>query len=221
MQQHGDGNRHRRQLGFTLTEVLVGISLFSIISLGLGKYLTQTFRRVGTENRSMLASMELRNAVNLLAGELRMAGSVSPYLPGDDPTLVTCSASIAVTPTTLRFLVVHDDATGGSGLRPYYVGYRYDALTKQLLRGEIVSASSTSCSIPAGDPTAAGTAQVLADNVVAVDFDGNGTTESVFSYSAPNLTLTLGTDVDSHEGTVAAPKNVSQKVRTQIFVRSL
>ena len=209
------------QRGFTLMEMLVGLGLFSIIGLGMGKFLTQTFRRVGSENRSAIASMELRSALNLLASELRMGGAVSPYLPGIDPTLVTCTASISVTTTSVRFLVVHDEASSASGLRAYYVGYRYDPLTKQLLRGEVASTSTMACVVPATDPTLSPTAQILAENVEAVDFDNNGTNESVFAYTAPTLTVTLGAVVDTREGTLAAPNKITQKVRTQIFVRSI
>ena len=90
-------------------------------------------------------------------------------------------------------MVVQDDsAATTSGIQPYYVGYWYDSTTSKLYRGELSGTSITSCTLPVGDPSASPTAVVLADNVVQVDNDKNGSLDPVFAASGNNLVVNLG-----------------------------
>lgn len=201
--------------GFTLIELLVSVSIFGIIGVGIISYIVETYRRLGLEVRAAVASQELNSAVQLLSSEVRMGASISPYITGIDPSLVNCSGAIAATADTLRFLVVHDDATSASGISAYYVGYLYDPATKILYRGEVPAPSVTACTLPAGDPLANGTRQVLATRVVRVDTTGDGAVEQIFNLSSPTLALNIGIEVDGPGGT-----SITQRVSNTIFTRA-
>ena len=207
---------YREQKGFTLAELLVSISLFSIFGLATATMMSTTLQRLGIESRATMANQELQNAVNLLASEVRMSSTVSPYLMGDDPDTVRCSAQFSVAANSMSFLVVHDDGSGANGLRAYHVGYVYDAGTKELRRGQIAASASGSCVLPGGDPTSSSTAQVLAKDIVRIDTDGDGVLEPAFSYSEPKLTLNLGIEIEGAGGVT-----VTQPINTEIVARSL
>ena len=114
----------RSHHGFTLVELMVSLGLFGIIALAMTSFTSQALQTVGVESRVSLASLEAKNAVAILGSELRMSSSVSPYIPGNTPSLTKCSGSVSVTSTTLKFLVTQDDesAVSASGIRSYYVG---------------------------------------------------------------------------------------------------
>ena len=204
---------HRAQ-GFTLVEMLVSMSMFAVVSLGIVTYIGGSFRKIGLETRTAIATNELKNALNLLSGEFRMGSKMSPYIPGNLPATVRCGSNISVSTNSLRFLVVHDDSTSSNGLRPIYVGYIYDPTTRELKRGEVASSSNTSCAVPASDPTSSSNAYTVATNVVAVDTNGDGTNEPIFSYAGSQLSVNLGVELTSPGGW----KN-SQSVSTQIHLR--
>ena len=207
-------NSRTQQNGFTLIELLVAISLFAIFSLGVVSFMTYNFRQIGLEARSAVAAQELRNAVNLLSNELRMGNSVSPYLPGIDASVVTCSANLQVTADSIRFLVVHDDNTAVNGMTAYYVGYRYDSTTETLFRGEVASTSTTSCVVPGTDPLAADVEQILARRVVRIDSNDDLTLEPIFSFANPTLTVNLGMEVRGNND-----RTMTQELSTQIRTR--
>src|SRR5215813_7297540 len=98
-------SRMRNEEGFTLAELLVSMVVFSIFAMGAVMYLTQNLQRLGTEVRLSMASQEMRNAVNLISSELRMASTVSPYLPGNTSATVTCGANFTSNSTSVKFLV--------------------------------------------------------------------------------------------------------------------
>lgn len=110
------------QRAFSLMELMVSMVLFSVVGLAITGYIVDTLRRMGLEARAALAAQELNNAYNLLKSELRMSIGISPYNVGVDPSVVTCAGQLSVSPTAVRFLITHDDASGASGLQPYYIG---------------------------------------------------------------------------------------------------
>lgn len=206
----------RRQFGFSLIELMVSLTIFSVVSMAVTGYIIDTMRRVGLEARASLASQELNNAFDLMQSEIRMAGAVSPYNVGTDPTIVTCGAQLAVTPNTVRFLITHDSSTGTSGMQIYYVGYQFDSATNTLYRGEVTGVSTTACTLPATDPLSAGTRQILARNVIAIDADNDGTIDPVFSFTSPRLQVNLGVQVTGQSGLT-----ITQKVSDAIVSRAL
>lgn len=202
--------------GFTLPEVLVGIFLLSIVGLAVASYSNEVLRRAGQEAKLATAAMELRNGLSLMSSELRASASISPYLVGSDPSLVTCNSALAVTSTTVKFMKVEDDAgSTSSGLKAYYVGYKYDSATGELLRGEIAATTVTSCIVPSGDPTSSTVAKTIANNLTQIDEDGNSVLDSVFSISGNILTVRLGVSLNSSGSTT-----VSHMPRTRIFLRT-
>lgn len=206
-----------KQKGFTLPELLVGVTLFGVVGLGLLNFVNDALRSLSVESRAALAALELNNTMGLISSELRMSSSVSPYLVGNDETVVTCSNALAISSTSIRFLVVEDDPSSAtSGLQPYYVGYIYNSATKELRRGEIAGTTVTNCTLPAGNPTSNSISQLLAENIVPVDINDDGTDEPLFNYDATTgtLTLTLGVEVKSGKRTVV------QAARTRINLRT-
>lgn len=207
--------RIAKQSGFTLAELLVSLSIFSLLGMSFVTFSTSALQRLSVENRISSASQELMNGLELLSSELRMSSSVSPYLVGTTATVVTCGSALSVTTTKVKFLVVQDENVASTwGLQPYYVGYYYNSATKQLLRGEIAGASITNCTLPAGDPTGVTYAKVLAENVVQIDADGNGTLDPVFSTSGNSIVVNLGVQITGVKNTV-----VTQKMPTTIYRR--
>ena len=196
--------------GFTLIELLVSMVMFSVVSLGFISFISNTFRKLSLETRTSAAAQELKNAVNLLSNEFRISAVVSPYLPGNTPATVTCSAARTVTSTSLRFLVSHDESVS-YGLHPYYVGYIYDAASRELRRGEISSVAVTNCTLPVGDPTSATYATVIARDVVQIDADGNGVLDPIFSLSGNQLTVNLKISLTGPGGW-KSKQNVSARI---------
>lgn len=202
--------------GFTLPEVLVGVLLLAIVSLTVASFSTSVLRRAGTETKVSSASMELKSALSLLSSELRSSATISPYLMGSTPSTVTCGSAFAVTSTTVKFLAVEDDsAASTSGLAPYYIGYKYDSATNQLLRGEIVGPTTTACTLPSGDPTSVTYAKVVARDVTQIDADHNGTLDNVFVLNGNLLTINLGIKLNS-----SGTSTVTFGPQTQIYVRT-
>ena len=208
-------NIDHREGGFTIIELLVSILMFAIVSAGLAQAMGNVFQTLGSESRLASAIQTARLAMSTVSTELRMASVVSPYLPGNDPALVTCAANFTATATSVTFLVVHDSTTGGNGLDSKFVGYEYDAVNSALRRGEVSSASSSSCAVPAADPLAAGNSSPIALNVVQVDYDDNGTDEPIFSVSGNTLTITYGVSVLGSD-----KQQKVQKFQTSILLRN-
>lgn len=192
------------------------MTLFTVVGAAVTGYSVDTLKRVGLEARAALASQEVNNAFNLMKSELRMAAAISPYNVGTNASVVTCTAQLAVTSTTVRFLMTHDDATAPSGITSYYVGYQYDAAAKILYRGEVSGTTTVACTLPGTDPLSVGVRQVLARNVVQIDADNNGTIDPVFSFTSPRLLVNLGMQVDGPTGL-----SILQKVSDAIQTRTL
>jgi len=207
-------NSFTNDCGFSLIEALVAITMLNVIGLAAVAFMSKAFGDLSLQSRAALASQEVTNSLKLLASELRMSRSASPYLPGIDPTLVDCTSRLAVTSDSVRFLVPHEDASSSTGLSAYYVGYRYDSATEQLYRGAVSAPSTTSCNIPATDPLANTQEQLLAERVVPIDADGNGTNEPIFSRNGSQITINLGVRVEGKNNT-----EVIQKLSTQVRVR--
>jgi len=203
------------QKGFGITELLVSVMIFSLVLLSISAFSNITLVNLGTENQMSSAARELRTAMNLLSSELRMGASVSPYLPGNTPATVNCLAQIVATSTTIKFLVVHDDNSVSPGIQPYYVGYSYDSINKQLLRGEVAALSTTSCGLPGPDPLSIIYSRVLADKVTTYDSNGDGLLEPVFALSNGMLTVNLAVDIKG-----ANKSTRSQGIKTTIFTRT-
>lgn len=201
--------------GFGVAELLVSVTIFGIALLAIGSFTNLTFANLGAENRASSSMRELRSAISLMSAELRMSSNISPYLPGDTPASVNCTAQITADATNIRFLVVHDDASVAGGIQPYYVGYTYDAVNRRLLRGEIPGVTITGCGLPAGDPTTITYARVVADRVFPWDADGNGADDPVFAYSAGILTVNLSVQVTGAQNAARF-----QGLSTKIFARS-
>lgn len=201
--------------GFGLPEILVSIFIFGIVLVTVGSFNRMTFGTLGVENRISSSMKELRNAVALLSTELRMSSSISPYLPGNSPDISSCLDNIDASSTSVRFMVVHDDSSASNGIQPYYVGYSYNPSTRQLLRGEIPASSSSNCDLPSGDPTAQGTAKVIADNVHPWDGNEDGSLEPIFYLSNGTLEVNLSI-------TASGPKGFGRRqgLRTLIYTRS-
>jgi Tfp pilus assembly protein PilV len=205
----------QHEAGFTITELLVSMIMFAVVGMGLFAFTSKSLRTLGLESRGTQAMGELKNAVTLLSTELRMSSSISPYLVGTNAAAVTCTSALNVTSTTVRFLVAEDDATAVNGLHPYYVGYLYDSAQKKLLRGEITSASNTSCILPAGNPASSAVAVTLAENVVAIDSNEDGSIEPVFQLSGDELIVNLGIEVQGSDGLV-----MTQPITSRIYLRT-
>lgn len=205
----------KNQKGFTLTELLVSIGIFASVSAAIMTFAGKSFENLSMENRASSAALELQNALALISTELRMSGAASPYLPGTTLSLTKCTSALAVTATTIKFLVTQDESAGSYGIKKYYVGYKYDAVNKQLLRGEIVSTSIYNCTVPLGDPTSNVYAKVIADNIVQIDSNSNGVLDSVFTLSGNSLVINLGIEIDGKNG-----MKTSQDASTQIYLRT-
>ena len=200
--------------GFSLVEALVAITMLNVVGLAAVAFMSKAFGDLSLQSRGALASQEVTNAVKLLSSELRMARSASPYLPGTDPTLVDCTARISVAGDTIRFLVPHEDSSSTTGLSSYYVGYRYDSTTEQLFRGSVQAASTTSCNLPATDPLASNKEQLLAERIVPIDANGDGTNEPIFARSGSQITINLGIKVSGKNST-----EIVQKLSTVVRIR--
>lgn len=201
--------------GFGVAELLVSVMIFGIAILAIASFTNLTFANLGAENRASSSMRELRSAIALMSAELRMSSNVSPYLPGNTPSSVNCTAQISATATSIKFLVVHDDSAAAGGIQPYYVGYTYDAATRQLRRGEIPGVSITGCGLPAGDPVSGSYARVVADRLFPWDADKNGVADPVFSYSGGVLTVNLAVQAEG-----AQNFDRSQGLSTKIFART-
>lgn len=204
----------RCETGFTIAELMVGLTLFSILSLGIATYLEVNMRRIGLEHRASHAAQELQNAVALLTSEYQMSTVTSPYLPGIDSSLSACNGTTSVTNTTLRFLVTFDDPDGTNGYASYYVGYAYDADENVLKRGSVAVSYPVNCTLPADDPADGDNAQILAANVIQVDSNGDGADEPIFSITDTLLSVNLGTTVTSSNS-----EEISQVISTDVAVR--
>lgn len=202
-------------LGSTLIDMLVGMAMFGVVGAGLTSVMGGTFQSVGRENRLAIGSENIRMAFSLMNSELRMASNVSPYLPGVDPTLADCSNQFQVTTSSVLFYVAPDQHYGSYGVSPVYVGYQYDPLTKKLYRGEIYLSSTPQCGAAFGDPLNPLYRSVMAENVIAIDYNGDGVNEPVFQYANQNLVITLGTQV-----TVEGGRTMVSKMQTTIRVRN-
>ena len=193
----------------------MSLTLFGIVGAGISGFMIDTLQRSSLENRISTAGQEVQNAMQLISAELRLSSQISPYLPGTDTSITTCTSALTVGSTSMRFLVAHDDAAGTNGLKRYLVGYRYDSTTKQLLRGELTSTSATSCSVPSGDPTDSSNGAVIAANVVQIDADSNGSLDPVFSRSGDLVTVNLGAEV-----ALNSKMKMTQKLSSEILLRS-
>jgi Tfp pilus assembly protein PilW len=201
--------------GFGLTEALVSVFIFGLVLLSISSFNTLTFGNLGLENKISASVREARNAINLLSTELRMSSTMSPYIPGNSPALVDCADFIEASNNMIKFLVVHDDYTATNGIQPYYVGYLYDSDSKTLLRGEIPAPTTTTCSIPAGDPTSQQHAKIVAQRVSPTDIDDNGVIEPIFHFSDGVLNINL-------EVAAFGPGILfrAQKISTRVYTRS-
>jgi prepilin-type N-terminal cleavage/methylation domain-containing protein len=207
--------KSKSQRGFTVTELLVSLTLFGIVGGGISSFMIDTLRRTSLENRISKATQEAQNAIQLLTSEIRLSNQISPYLPGTDVSLTTCSSAFTVNSTSISFLVAHDATSGSNGLARYLVGYRYDSNLKQIIRGTLASSSATTCSVPSGDPTDASNGMVVASNIVQVDADGNGSLDPIFSKSGDLVTVTLGARV-----TINSSLSTTQNLSSEILLRS-
>ncbi len=202
------------ETGFTIAELMVGLTLFSILSLGIATYLEVNMRRIGLEHRASHAAQEVQNAVALLTSEYQMSSVTSPYLPGIDSSLSACQGSTTASNSTLRFIVTFDDPDGTNGYSSYYVGYSYDADEQVLKRGAIPVSYPVNCTLPADDPTDEDNALILAANVVPVDSDGDGAEEPIFSITNNLLRVSLGTTITANSG-----EEITQIISTDVAVR--
>ena len=207
---------NKKELGATVSELLVSVLVFGLVSTSIASYATNIFTSLGLENRASASSRELRNAISLLSSELRMGASVSPYLPGEDPSLVHCQSQTIATGTTIRFLVVHDDPSVIPGIQPYYVGYSYNSSTNQLYRGEVPGVTVTSCALPTEDPLSESYARVVAERVYPYDSNGDGIAEPIFAYNSGTLTINLAVEVEAPNG-----ESRTQGISTRIYTRTL
>ncbi len=207
---------HGEASGFTLLELLVAMALFSLIGLSVLTLSSSVLHDMGTESRMVSESMELSRALGLLSSELRMSSSLSPYLPGTNSALYKCSGTVLISSYTVKFFVVEEDPTAllTSGIKAYYVGYRYDPINKTLLRGEIALNSIYSCTVPATDPTSSTYAKTLATHVTAIDTNGDGIAETAFAKSGNMLSVNLGVQVNGAGGI-----SKLQKLQTKVFER--
>lgn len=208
---------HRRgESGSTLMELLVGVLIFSVVGLALVGVSTQSLNDLGLESRTTLETFELKRGLDLLSSELRMSSMLSPYLPGTNDGASRCSNALQVSARSMTFLVALDDPSANGGMRPYYVGYRYDPAARQLYRGEIPAASAFSCTPPSGDPTSAPYARPVASNVVEIDSNGDGAADSAFAWSNGVLAVNLGTRVDG-AGTLTKRQSFSTRIYGRIL----
>jgi len=199
-----------------MVELLVAMFLFGVFGLSAVSLASSAFRDLGIESNLNLAALELNRALGLLSSELRMSSTLSPYLPGNNAALSDCSSAVAVTATTIKFFVVEDDpgASTTSGVQAYYVGYKYDSASQQLLRGEISVNSLTNCAVPATDPTTSAYAKPLAGRVVPVDTNSDGVAEAAFVRTGSTIAVNLGVSARG-----AAQLSKLQKLPTQAFSR--
>ncbi len=199
-----------------MVELLASLVLMGAVGLGITSFMSDTLRRAALSNRMSTASQELQNATQLIAAELRLSSQISPYLPGTNASLTSCGAALTTAANTMSFLVAHDSSGSSNGMQRYLVGYRYDPISKQLLRGAISSSGVTSCSVPSGDPTSSANAAPVARNIVRIDANGDGSLDQVFSRSGNLLSVNLGVEVTLQSGL----KQV-QPIATQILLRGM
>jgi prepilin-type N-terminal cleavage/methylation domain-containing protein len=115
----------RGQAGFTLTELLMAIALFTIFGGGLYAAFFSGSDATSSQRTQLTAQSDSRAAVDRLTRELRQA--ITPDGGATAPV-------VAVSPTSITFFTDLDLAAGASGTRPSRV--RYSVVSGQLLREE-------------------------------------------------------------------------------------
>ncbi|MCC6954555.1 MAG: hypothetical protein IT290_10595 [Deltaproteobacteria bacterium] len=203
------------EAGVTLTELLVGMTLFGVVGGTLAVAMTSTLKTLGREYRLASATEGVRLAVDVISSEMKMAAHASPYVVGVDASLSNCTSTIDVTPYRVTFLVSQDDPAAANGLKSYKVGYGYDSTSQTLYRGVIDGTTVTECLAPGGDPHGALVRSPIAEKVIPVDYDGDGTVDPVFERDITKLTITVGIQVKNDTDTY-----VTQKIRSVVDIRN-
>jgi prepilin-type N-terminal cleavage/methylation domain-containing protein len=209
-------HKHSQQRGLSLVELLVSITLFAIVSAAAVTFMSDALRRMSLETKASLATKELKNAVALMQSELRMSAAISPYNVGIDANLVTCRGQLATTPTSVRFLITHDDPSAPSGMQVYYVGYEYSVTDDTLYRGEVAAQSTTSCTLPVNDPLQNANKKVLARHIVRIDGDNDGIIDAPFTRLNNQLFIRLGALTTGSSGL-----EMTQNVTGTVYTRAL
>lgn len=203
------------QTGSSLTEILVSLLMLGFVSSGIASLMTSTYQSLGREYRLAQATENVRLALHVLTSELRMASTVSPYYPGLISSAINCSGSMSVDSNTIEFLLSHDDQAGVGGVTPYYIGYKYEPALGRLSRGEVTATSTSACIVPVADPLSIDNLSPIANNVVQVDFNNDGTLEPIFSLAGSVITITLGIEVKG-----IGDQLVTQPMQAQVELRN-
>ena len=111
----------RRQRGFTLVEVLAGVTVFAIVASAMGLFATQSMRRT-TENRHstaavLLAQQELERLRGL--DYPQVVGGSSPATMGGQSFTITTGVQADVPDPNMKQISVTVSWTGPEGARSY------------------------------------------------------------------------------------------------------
>jgi len=107
--------RARRQSGFTLVELLLGIVLAAIFAIALYGFFSNGLTQAATHRNQAVAQSEGRRAMDVMTRELRQA--VSPD-GGATPPIIT------LTPTSIVFHLDASRVPGNAAPRPQRIRYQ-------------------------------------------------------------------------------------------------
>jgi len=139
-----------RNSGYSIFELLVTVSLVSLVGILVTKAAMEFTRLVGNEERRARNITELSRAITTLNKELNSAYSLSPYIVPLNYSLLDCRKKIDITPFSITFIASYDDNLS-SGRANLWVGYQYNPLDKVLYRGEVILPID-SCTLPSTSP---------------------------------------------------------------------
>jgi hypothetical protein len=136
--------------GYSIFELLVTVSLISLVGIMVTKATLELTRLVSKEEYRARNISELSRAIHTLSKELHSAYSLSPYIVPLNASLLDCRKLINVSPFSITFIASYDNHVT-NGRVNLWVGYQYNPLNKVLYRGE-VTLPSNSCRLPSTSP---------------------------------------------------------------------
>jgi len=189
----------KSSLAYTIMELLVAMLLLGVTILSIASATSSAYRTLSFETQAAESSMQARYILHSLLAEVRMAGILSPYFGGINASLEMCPNQVDISNNgnDIRFFVSHDavSMSAGTGQQLWYVGYRFNPITNELMRGQVLMTnppargSDGNCTPPATDPL--NVAQLMTSRIRAPTVN-NG---RVFSISDATLNIAFQIEV--------------------------